>query len=51
MAQTTVHLNEDQKARIDNLPRKVSFSQLVRNNFDYIMYDHEHKNKLDIKAV
>ena len=51
MVQTTVHLDEDQKKRLDNLPRNFSFSQLVREHFDYMMYDIENKYKLDLKAV
>ena len=51
MVQTTVHLNEDQKERINKLPRSVSFSKLIREHFDYIMYDIENQNRLDIKAV
>ena len=51
MVQTTLHINEDQKMRIDRLPRGISFSKIIRDNFDYVMKDYENVGKLNIKAV
>ena len=51
MVQTTLHINEDQKMRIDMLPRGISFSKIIRDNFDYVMKDYENVGKLNIKAV
>ena len=36
----TLYMTDQQGMQIDNLPRKVSFSELVRNKFDIIMEDY-----------
>jgi hypothetical protein len=51
MVQTTLHITEDQKTRIDRLPRGISFSKMIRDNFDYIMEEYESRGNLNIKAV
>lgn len=49
--QITVHISEEQKNRISELPEGVTFSMLVRDYFNTMMYEIENKNKLDIKAA
>jgi hypothetical protein len=43
MKRTTIYLEDTQKKRIDELPRSVSFSALVRANFDEMMKTYEGK--------
>ena len=51
MVQTTLHVTAEQKMRIDRLPRGVSFSMLVRNHFDDILFEYESKGKMVVKAL
>ena len=44
MEQTTIYLTKAQKKRIGELPRHVSFSAMVRINFDVIMKSCEGKS-------
>lgn len=48
---TTIYVNDDQRARIKNLPRDVSFSGLIRDHFDLILEDYTEKKEDVIRKV
>ena len=51
MTQTTIYLDDLQRERLSKLPRGVSFSKIVRDNFDYMLFPYENENKIFVKAV
>ena len=48
---TTIYLSDEQRDRISKLPRGASFSKIIRENFNFIMYPYENENKIEVKAV
>lgn len=49
--QISLYVNKEQKRMIDQLPRKVSFSELVRNHFSEILADYPECNEETNNAI
>ena len=50
MKRVTIYVEDEQRYRIDKLPRITSFSELVRDKMDLILEDYE-KTQVIMKAV